>query len=930
MSIRQKRSGWVIVRLLLLLTVDLLLLSAFPLSLRASTGDAYKVLILHSSEPDFPRTMDQMAGIKDVFSASGERIQYNVEYLDTKRYHKQEYFSDILVRVFDYKLKDRTFDLVLLSDDDALEFVLNHRDRWFSGVPIVFCGVSDFNLLRVSCAEEITGVSNVPSFRNTIELALRFHPSSKELIFIGCPKNLPGKLARDGIDATFPEFRARVNFTFWDGLHAKELAIKLRSLHDGQLAFIYGSICDQSNRVLSAEELGETICGNSPVPVYSFWDYLLGQGIVGGNLVSSKKQGALGGDLALRVLRGEPPENIPVVRVDSNPNMFDYAQLKKFNIPIASLPADSIVINQPEPFYHVSKEYLWGALGLMMAMGITTLILVTNIRKRQRVEKELIRRQAFEELISNISTRFIDSGLEKDSRSIDFTLQALGVFTRVDRCYVYWMFPDGAVLDPAHEWDAPGLASPDASLQEMAVHELSLVVKQLSRLETIYVPEVGVLSVEYEIEKKYWMQRDVLSVVVVPITRNGELAGALGFESVRAKKLWNEDDFVLLRTVAEILGNAFERQLYEHRLQLSLQEAETARDKIDAILSSVADGLIVTDTENRVVLINKAAEKLLEVDSQHRLLRPVADLIREPVFNERLATLGATADSSFQVLLQLFDREKEEVRAIQARTSIVLGQDGSARGAVTILRDVTREQEIDRMKSEFIAITAHELRTPLASILGYAELLFNEGDIGPINDDQRREFVSYILKKAEALEHIIDDLLDVGRIETGRQILLEKSPLEILTLIREVMSHYRLETSRHDLELQTDEESVVVEMDERKLTQVLDNLLSNAVKYSPAGGKIRIGCRSEEGWVRVFVDDEGIGMSPEQLGRVFDKFYRADTSNTAVGGLGLGMGIVKGIIEAHGGRIFVESQRGKGTRVSFVLPKRVPTHEQDS
>lgn len=914
-------------RLLSLLILCVLLVSVFPSALRASPGDPYKILILHSSESDFPRTMGQMAGMKEVLSASGERIQYNVEYLDTKRYHKPEFLSDILVRVFDYKLRNRTFDLVLLSDDDALEFVLNYGDRWFPGVPIVFSGVSDFNLSRLSGTDNITGVSNAPSFKKTIKQALMFHPSTKELIFIGCPKNLPGKLARDGIVSVSPDFSAQVNFTFWDDLHVKDLISRVGALHDGQLAFIYGYACDESDRVLSPEEMGEFICGNSPVPVYSFWDYLLGEGIVGGNLVDSEKQGTLAGELAVRVLRGESPKTIPVVRVTENQDMFDYVQLQKFNIPLASLPSDSIVINQPEPFYHINKEYLWGGLVFVLVLGVTTLVLVTNIRKRQRAEKELLRRQALESLISNISTRFIDSGLEKTNQTIEYTLQALGEFIRVDRCYVLWMSTDGSMLDPSYEWEASGLAGPNTALQEFVAQKRSLVIEKLYQFETVHIPDVGTLPAEYEFEKTYWQKRDVLSVVVVPIIRNRQLVGALGFESVREKQIWNKFDFVCFRTVAEILGNALDRRLYEHRLQLSLADAEIARDKIDAILSSVADGLIVTDQKNRVVLMNKAAETLLSGNLQEGVLQPVAELIREPVFNERLVALQTTSDSSFQLLLQLFDWGKEEPRSIQARSSIVLGQDGSVHGAVTILRDVTREQEVDRMKSELISITAHELRTPLTSILGFAELLLSEYYVETIDENQRREFAACIVKKAEALGRIIDDLLDVGRIETGRQLLLDRSPHEFLSLVQEIVSHFKLETNRHEFILETSERTILVEMDDKKITQVLDNLLSNAVKYSPAGGTIRIVCQIENDWLKVSVADEGIGMSPEQVERIFDKFYRADTSNTAVGGLGLGMGIVKGIIEAHGGEIFVESSRGLGTKVSFLLPQGHPTHD---
>jgi ABC-type uncharacterized transport system substrate-binding protein len=230
---------------------------------------------------------------------------------------------------------------------------------------VVFCGISLTNSALPAEINQITGVREKPSFAETIELALRLHPDTNELIFVGCPNNLPGELARKGIVQTLPNFTRQdsftnqVSITFWDHLHLNELQARLKHLQPGKVLFIYGFICDQEDRVIPLNELGELVSDISPVPVYSFWDYLLGGGIVGGKMVSSKVQGALGAQLALRILRGEPPEEIPVISVEANHYMFDYPVLKRFGIPRTDLPVERVVINQPEPFYYVEKTYLW-------------------------------------------------------------------------------------------------------------------------------------------------------------------------------------------------------------------------------------------------------------------------------------------------------------------------------------------------------------------------------------------------------------------------------------------------------------------------------------------------------------------------------------------------------------------------------------------
>jgi signal transduction histidine kinase len=229
-------------------------------------------------------------------------------------------------------------------------------------------------------------------------------------------------------------------------------------------------------------------------------------------------------------------------------------------------------------------------------------------------------------------------------------------------------------------------------------------------------------------------------------------------------------------------------------------------------------------------------------------------------------------------------------------------------------------QDLDQMKSEFIATAAHELRTPLATILGYAELLSNDILLPGFSAEQRDEYLGYIIDKSEALEKIIDELLDLGRIETDRAIVLDRQPCEMIAMVKQVLLHYSQENQRHLFVDSCPVECLDIEIDQAKIQRVFDNLISNAVKYSPRGGTIRIEGRLVYPWLEISIADEGIGMTPEQVAMVFDKFYQVNTSDTAVRGLGLGLTISKGIIEAHGGKIWIESEIGQGTRAIFRLP----------
>ncbi|MDW7645067.1 MAG: PAS domain S-box protein [Desulfuromonadales bacterium] len=248
---------------------------------------------------------------------------------------------------------------------------------------------------------------------------------------------------------------------------------------------------------------------------------------------------------------------------------------------------------------------------------------------------------------------------------------------------------------------------------------------------------------------------------------------------------------------------------------------------------------------------------------------------------------------------------------------------------IVVFNDITREREIDRLKSEFISTAAHELRTPLASVKGFAELLLEEKSF---DEAQRDEFLGIIYEKSEVLEHIIDDLLDISRVESGRMIHIEKKPCDLRAQIASSVHAYQREFRQRRIELDwPDQGPEKIPFDPYKIEQVMENLLSNAVKFSPPDRPIRVSGRFTEQEVTISVKDEGIGIAPKDLLRIFDKFYRADSSDTAVPGMGLGMGIAKGIVEAHGGRMEVQSTPGQGTTVSFSLPlheKETFCHEQ--
>jgi PAS domain S-box-containing protein len=396
--------------------------------------------------------------------------------------------------------------------------------------------------------------------------------------------------------------------------------------------------------------------------------------------------------------------------------------------------------------------------------------------------------------------------------------------------------------------------------------------------------------------------------------RSRDELGVLGATFVEmSKKL--RDSYKKLEEYSKTLEEKVAERTKE--VKKALKNTEEARDRIDGIIKSIADGLIVTDMYNRVILMNKEAEDLLGVRFSEVIDRPIDFAIEEKTLREKVTETLGKKSTGYQFYFELPGNDPKHPRIMRARTSVIHDRKGRETGIVTIMHDVTHEREVDRMKTEFISTAAHELRTPLTSIQGFSEILLTRDDL---NLGDQKRFLSYINNQSVSLAHIINDLLDISRIESGRGFTLTKNFYNPIDIIRDVIPYFQENYKEHKFEVASLEEPVKLYVDKEKIEQVIKNLLSNAVKYSPEGGMIRVNGEGINDYYQVSVEDQGMGMTPEQVEKIFDKFYRVDASNVAIEGTGLGMTIVKYIVEAHEGNVWVESKLSKGTTVSFTIP----------
>lgn len=354
---------------------------------RISSGK--EILILHSYHPGFPWTDEVMKGMQETLDNSGASINFHVEYLDTKRQPDPEYFTHVLDAILHYKLEHRFFDLVLVSDNEALNFVVEHRKDLFASTPIVFCGAEKDLPNLYDEGAIITGVVEKPDYHDLLETIIMLQPDINEVVAIGSNRDLTGRIETKMLqDAAF-SFIGQIQVTFLNDLPAEELAPKLRELREDQVLFINGPVVDSKGKLLSFTAKNKLVTGNTDVALYSPWDLCLGHGIIGGRLGSPRKQGRLAAQLTLNILSGNPPKKGFILTPEQPSRVFDYAVLQKFNIPVSRLPEGYELINGPLQFIKLPPRVAWTIVFSFIAALAIIFFLTNNLRKRRNAEKRV-------------------------------------------------------------------------------------------------------------------------------------------------------------------------------------------------------------------------------------------------------------------------------------------------------------------------------------------------------------------------------------------------------------------------------------------------------------------------------------------------------------------------------------------------------------
>jgi two-component system phosphate regulon sensor histidine kinase PhoR len=449
------------------------------------------------------------------------------------------------------------------------------------------------------------------------------------------------------------------------------------------------------------------------------------------------------------------------------------------------------------------------------------------------------------------------------------------------------------------------------ALDQLAAEAVNVVLCDLK------MPVMGALEVLEQTSGRY------PDIPVIIMTGLGTVADAVecmkkgAYDFVTKPFSIDHLSMVVKRALEKQLLGRQTRQLQEEQAR-NLYNLALEQSRMHTIVNCMGDGVLVTNREGEVVLCNATLLQLLGVEAPPPHPGPLRAYLEDRDFQEAIASLlaGGNQDEA-RFITQELCQNHMHLRALSAPFS---GPDSQVLGTVTVFHDVTHFKELDEMKNDFVRMVSHELRSPLAAIKQQHAVIL-DGLAGDLTEKQR-ELLTRAHAKIQGLLDLINDLLDVAKMEAGYG-QLEQVPLSLREILSELVELLRERAAgqKVTLTLAVPEGLPLIQADRRSMEEVFGNLVSNAINYSPDGGEVRIAAVSHGDYLEVAVQDQGIGIEAEEISKIFDKFYRVKSPKTRqVIGTGLGLALVKGLIEAHRGSVEVASEVGAGTTFRVKLP----------
>jgi two-component system cell cycle sensor histidine kinase/response regulator CckA len=863
----------------LLLAVCLCFVSASPVGAEAEK----RVLILQSYHIGYPWSDSIAKGILSVLEKE-KNVTLFFEYMDTKRYMEEPYLQK-LFQLYKDKYGEMPLNVIICSDDNALNFLLKTRTDLFPGVPIVFCGINNFADSRIAGHTDITGVVENPDVLGTLQLALRLHPGTRQVAAVH-DQTKTGLSNAERLRKFAPDFEGKVAFKYLTDMTISQLGDALRALPPDTIVLQLAFAKDRDGAFLSQREANKLVNDNSAGPVYTFWavrmDY---PGHMGGKMVSGFAQGEIAARMALRILHGESADNIHIIRESPNVYMFDYEQMNRFGLNREDLPEDSIIVNEPFSFYENYKGRIWIISGAFVFLLILILFLVVNILRRRRVEGAL--RESEEQhrtLVDNLPVAVYRNTPGPEGKFLMANPAFCKMFGFKNEEEVKKITPADIYLNP----------------EERKQYSDNLIEKGLIKND-----------------ERTFLKRD----------------GTPIYASITASVVYGKRGEVshfdsMLRDITE-----------QKNAENALRDSE---DRYRNLVEESFDGIFI-QRGPKITFVNKRLNEMLGY-GEGELIGQEHWVIYHPDYQEltkeRAQARVRGADVLCRYEVKLLCKDGSWLYGEINARSITFASDEET-GIQVWIKDIHERKQAEVEKSRLEAQLqqvqkiesigtlaggiAHDFNNILGIILGNAELAMD--DVPEWNP--ARKNLDKVKNACLRAKDVIGQILSFSR-----KSEVEQKPINIVPVVTEALNLLRASIPASvDIRrnISNDVESILG--DPTRIHQVMINLCTNAAHaMEDDGGTLEVVVENTEidndtasryaelnpgHHVHLSVSDTGDGISPEIIDRVFDPYF---TTKDVGKGTGLGLSVVHGIVNSHHGRISVKSETGKGTTFSILFP----------
>lgn len=911
--------------LLVLLCFTILVIGiAMPALADEKTEEVKYVLLLNSYHQKMTWVKDIVKGVEDVIRPNENNISLHIENLDSKLFSSPEYF-DIFRDYLRVKYRNTQFSLILSSDNNAYDFLRQNRDTLFPGVPVSFCGVNNFNKEQIANVEGFTGVAEIFSARETVELALQLHPDVRELFVINDYLKTGRAWAKD-IDIDLQGVSRRVKVRHAENLVISELMDEISQLDSGSLILLGVYFSDRDGQYFTYERIGAMLSQVSKVPVYCLLEFNIGKGIVGGQVISGYYQGKTMAELGMKILAGADVTSIPVKLVGSNKVVFDHSQLVRFGIDESHLPQGNHIINRPYSFYETYKIQIWLMVGVIVALLITILTLVVNIMRRLRAERALREREG--ELKSLFENNPVSCWLEDFSAVKNYfdELRADGVSDLENHFSEY---PNAVVKC------SQLIKIKDVNQATLALHKAKSKEELFQGLDKTFTPESLIVFQKELVDM--WNGKTETTYDAIVKTLDNELR----YITVSYKIAPGHEES--LDNILVTLFDITDRKSAEDALRASTREYQST---VEGLLA----GVIVHAADTKVLICNKEATNILgltkeqivgkqSIDSAWKFVHEDSSPMNYEEYPASIVISTKTPLINYTVGISRPD--KKNITWVLVNATPLLSSSGVLEKVIVNFINITEQKrEAEEKKNLTVQLQhsqkmeaigtlaggiAHDFNNILSAILGYSELAKN---IVPQNSTISNH-LGKILQAGHRAKKLVQQILAFSHRDHTDRV-----PLQPASIVDEAMKMLR-PTLPTTIEIIQNIEPTVgyIFANPTQMNQILMNLCTNAFHaMEERGGMLEITVKETQlnredlalepnintgAFFHLSVGDSGPGIPAKVKGKIFDPYF---TTKATGKGTGLGLSLVHGIVTSYGGFVSIDSDMNRGAIFHVFIP----------